>query len=305
MHGTSVQIHQLKALVAVADHGSISAAARELATSQPGITRALKLLERDVGAALLVRGPSGVVLTPYGEALLVHARQIVDGMRRALEQVTQMVGERSGSLAVASSAVGLALVLPQAVAMMRRQFPDVYLRLEEVVYPTVLDLFRTASIDFAIGPLPAGQLPEDFRCDRLFEVDLVVTVRHGHPLASARSLAELAALDWMIAGPHAGPGAVHVEAFVAAGLQPPRCLMHCDSVGGALQLVEHSEFASFVPRPLAEAAAAAGRVALVPIAERLPTLVLQLFMPTQRILTPAGQALYSAVHSVSRARRPG
>jgi LysR family transcriptional regulator, regulator of abg operon len=105
---------------------------------------------------------------------------------------------------------------------------------------------------------------------------------------------------WMVTGPLAGPGAVHAQAFINAGLHPPRCVMHCESVGGAIQIIEHSDLVSFVPRHLAEEAESAGLVSIVPVKETVPRLDICAFLPSHKILTPAGQALYSAVFSVSR-----
>lgn len=295
----AVQIHQLKALIAVADRGSISAAARHLGISQPAVTRALKQLEQDVSATLLARSSSGVTLTSYGETLLAHARRIVDETRRAQEHIGQMIGRRAGALAIASSAVPMALVLRQAVTLMRRQFPDVQVRIIEAVHPNVMGLFRDAAIDFAIGPVPADGLGDEFRCDSLFQVRLVPVLKHKHPLARAKSLADLTGLDWMITGPSPGPGAVHQNAFVSAGLEPPRCALHCEPVGGALQMIEHSNLASFMPEPMAAAAEAAGLVSIVHVKEKPPPLAISIFMSAERILTPAGQALYSAIRSVS------
>jgi len=187
---------------------------------------------------------------------------------------------------------------------MRRRFPDVYIRVFESVYPSVLDLLRDTAVDFAIGPVPEDGLGDDFRVDPLFELDLVIVVRQGHRKARARSLAELTGIDWIVTGPMAGPGAIHQRAFQDAALPMPRVAMHCDSVGSSLQIIEHSDVASFVPQPLAEVAAAAGRVQIVPVKERFQTLRISMFMPTQSILTPAGQALYSALRTVSNTLPP-
>ncbi|MCK9512699.1 MAG: LysR substrate-binding domain-containing protein [Pigmentiphaga sp.] len=295
-----MQLHQLRALVAVADAGSISAAARALHLSQPALTRSLKQLEIEVGASLLRRTRQGVTLTECGQALLLHARLIASEVDDARQHVSQLAGNRSGQLAVASSAVPFTLIVPQAVAIMRRRFPDVYLRLHEAVYPPVLELFRQQMLDFALGPLPQSGLGEEYRCDPLFELDLVVAARRDHPQAHANSLRQLADWQWIITGPLHGPGAVHETAFRQAGFRPPLCAMHCEATGCALQILEQSDLLSFVPRRLAEQERDAGRLAIIDIREDIPSLQIALFLPARKILSPAGQALYSAIHSVSR-----
>ncbi len=295
-----MQLYQLRALIAVADNGSISSAARGLGVSQPAVTRALKQLEIAVKATLLYRNSAGVSMTTYGTALVTHARLILKAADKADEHISQLIGERGGTLSVASSATPFVLVLPRALELVRRQFPEIDVRLQEAVYPTVMSMFRDASIDFAIGPVPAEGLGAEFTCQPLFEVDLVVVLRRGHRLSKLKSLQALTKLNWILAGPKNGPGAIHDLAFKRADLDPPACLTHCESVAAAIHLIAQSDAASFVPRPIAEAFERSRLVTIVEVVERTPPMRISLLQPSQSILTPAGQALYSAIRSVSR-----
>jgi DNA-binding transcriptional LysR family regulator len=289
----------------VAETGSVSGAAKALSLSQPAITRALQQLELSVGASLLTRTSHGIELTECGQAMLQHARNIVREAVDAQAHVKQLAGDLSGRLSIASSAAPFDLVVPRAIEMMRLHFPDIYVEMLEAVYPVVMDKFREKGLDFAIGPLPAEGLGDGFRCDPLFSMELVVAIKRGHSRSKAQSLRQLIDLPWMITGPHSGPGAVLAQAFINAGCRLPRCVMHCESVGGAIQIIEHSGLVSFVPRQLAEVAQAAGLVSIVNVQESLPKLEIYSFLPSHKILTPAGQALYSAVQTVSRSLKYG
>lgn len=295
-----MQLYQLRSLVAVADAGTISSAARSLGVSQPAVTRALKQLEIDVKATLLYRNSAGVALTDYGAALVAHARLILKAAEKADEHISQMVAARGGTLSVASSATPFMLVLPRALELVRRQFPGLAMRLQEAVYPTVLELFRDGSIDFAIGPVPGDGLGTEFTCQPLFEVELVVVLRRGHRLAKLKSLEALTNLNWILAGPKNGPGAIHDRAFRDAGLEPPVCLTNSESVAAAVHFVAHSDAACFVPRPIAAAFEQSRLITVVDIAEPTPPMRISLVHPSQCILTPAGQALYSAIRTISR-----
>lgn len=295
-----MQPYQLRALVAVADAGSISSAARNLGVSQPAVTRALKQLEIDVKATLLYRNSAGVALTDYGAALVSHARLILKAAEKAEQHISQMVEARGGTLSLASSATPFMLVLPSALELVRRQFSALDVRLQESVYPTVLGLFRDGSIDFAIGPVPAEGLGAEFTCQPLFEVELAVILRRGHRLANLKSLQALSNLNWILTGPKNGPGAIHEQAFRGAGLEPPVCLTHCESVAATVHFVAQSDAASFVPRPIAEAFEQSRLVTIIDIAEPTPPMRISLVKTSQSILTPAGQALYSAIRTVSR-----
>ena len=82
-----MKTHQLKALVALAENGSIRGAARDMGLSQSALTKTLRELETQTGAALLVRASRGTRFTPAGKVLVDHARLILTTMRRAEEEV--------------------------------------------------------------------------------------------------------------------------------------------------------------------------------------------------------------------------
>ncbi|WP_346831644.1 LysR family transcriptional regulator [Pseudomonas abietaniphila] len=78
-----MKLHQLQALVATADCGSIRAAARRMQVSQTAVAKALRELESQLQLSLLVRNASGVMLTQYGRSLLLHARQMLGQLEQA------------------------------------------------------------------------------------------------------------------------------------------------------------------------------------------------------------------------------
>ena len=78
-----MKLHQLRALAAVSETGSMQEASRLLHVTQPALSKAIKELEASVGAALFVRTNKGVQLTPYGQRLVGHARLISENVRRA------------------------------------------------------------------------------------------------------------------------------------------------------------------------------------------------------------------------------
>ena len=84
--------HQLKALVQVADSGSIRAAARAMNLSQSALTKALRELEEDIGAELLQRSYKGIGFTPEGNALLIRARLVLATIDKARAEIRQMRG---------------------------------------------------------------------------------------------------------------------------------------------------------------------------------------------------------------------
>lgn len=87
--------HQLRALIQVAESGSIRAAARTMNLSQSALTKALRELEEDVGAELLQRSYRGIHFTAEGEALLARARLVQSTLERARAEIREMRGAQA------------------------------------------------------------------------------------------------------------------------------------------------------------------------------------------------------------------
>lgn len=86
-----MDVRLLELFVCVAEEGSIHGAARRMLVAQPAVSKALQRLEREVGAALVVRSSQGVTLTPAGAILLGEARDILARIGRALAAVRDTV----------------------------------------------------------------------------------------------------------------------------------------------------------------------------------------------------------------------
>jgi DNA-binding transcriptional LysR family regulator len=118
----------LKVFVAVADEGSLSGAGKRLHYVQSNITARLKQLEESTGRQLFYRKPRGVVLTPAGEELLPHAREIVKRIEDA-ENLIKNMGEASGRLRIGSTESNAALRLAPALVSMHTAYPKLEIHL--------------------------------------------------------------------------------------------------------------------------------------------------------------------------------
>lgn len=290
---------QLRALVAVRQQGSITAAAAALRVTQPVLTRSLRQLEQQVGVTLLHRSPRGAVLTEYGEALVARARRVEQELQQAGEELQQMQGHVGGSVAIACSPIPMMFFVPSALHQFQQSFADAQVRIIEAVYPEVMQEFREGRIDFALGPVPARGLGRDYKVVPLLTVELVAAVRKGHARAGARSLKDLQALDWMVMGPPEGPGAIVEKVFRKNGLKPPKTLLYLETVWAAMEVIKHSQLVGFIPRPLAQRAR--DELDVVPVAEALPPIAIDAILPATAILTPAARALMSAVRASAMA----
>ena len=140
----------LSVLAAVARHGSVTEAAKELHYSQPSVSHHLSRLQAAVGVKLIQRVGRGIRLTPEGELLARRAGEILGRVDAAESELAAQVGLRAGRVRVAANASALSTIVTRAAALVSDQHPG----LELVVYDRhpveALDMLRHSEIDVAL-----------------------------------------------------------------------------------------------------------------------------------------------------------
>jgi DNA-binding transcriptional LysR family regulator len=190
-------LRQLRYFVTAAEAGSLTAAAARLHVAQQSLSEQLRLVERRLGADLLVRGPRGVTLTPVGEALLPEARAALAAADRAFAVATRAAhGERDVLRVGVLSSIANHL-LPVVLRRFAEQVPDVELRTEELPIAQLVQRLRDGSLDAGLSRAP---LVDDLRTEELMREPIAAVLVAGHRLAGADSLAlaDLADEDWVL-----------------------------------------------------------------------------------------------------------
>ena len=158
-----MRLTQIRDFIAVVDSGSIRAAARKLGVSQPAITKSVRLLEAELNLRLLQRSSKGILLTAAGRAFFARARVAQSELLKAKEEAAQEGGLQTGSVEFGVGPTAGFMIVPEAVARFREQFPDARLRILGGYTNTLLPLVRDETLDFAIGTRPAPNL-FGYRC---------------------------------------------------------------------------------------------------------------------------------------------
>jgi molybdate transport repressor ModE-like protein len=118
-----LNLTHLKVLEAVARHGSVTEAAKELHYSQPSVSHHLGRLEAATGAKLVQRVGRGIRLTPEGELLAGRAAEILGRVDAASVELAARVGLRAGRVRLASFQTVLSTLVPKAAAELSRSHP--------------------------------------------------------------------------------------------------------------------------------------------------------------------------------------
>ena len=156
-----LDVTRLRVLVAVARHGSVTAAARALNYAQPSISHHIARLEAETGARLLQRAGRGVRLTDAGRLLAERAEEIIGRLDAAENELAAHVGLRQGRVRLASFPSALGTIVPAAAARLEAESPGLDLMLAEAEPPEALRMLRAGSRGRGAGvpALPAGRRP--------------------------------------------------------------------------------------------------------------------------------------------------
>ena len=148
-----MKLQQLKYLLAIVDNGlNITAAAERLYTSQPGVSKQLKLLEEELGMQLFTRkGKSLGGITPAGHQVIDRARVIMREVENIRSLASNYIEEEEGSLSIATTHTQARYVLPEIVTEFRKRFPKINLNLHQGTSEQIADMVSANDIDFAIA----------------------------------------------------------------------------------------------------------------------------------------------------------
>ncbi len=178
-----MKLQQLKYLLAIVDNGlNITAAADRLYTSQPGVSKQLKLLEEELGLELFSRkGKSLNQVTRAGEQVVVRARKVMDEVEQIRRLAANFYQEQEGTLSIAATNTQARYVLPGIVRELTQQYPKVNLNLHQGTSDQVADMLTRDEIDFAIAT-GSNDIFDDLLRIPGFHWDRIILVPNGHEL---------------------------------------------------------------------------------------------------------------------------
>ena len=246
---TALKLNHLRDVVAVAEHGSLRAAARHLGMAQPAITRSIREVEQELGATLFERHAKGVRLTEIGEAFVRRASTVQFELRRAREEVEQLKGRTTGEVSVALSTASSLSLMPSAMVAFRKRYPDIVLKISESFFQAIEPELLSGSVDFYVGPVDVSAASLQFDVEKLFDNRRVVLARKGHPLAGTRSLRDLADAEWI--RPVLSGGSKDVDfdlLFEEQGYPKPKVALHARSAMVTLLAILNSDMLTVLPQ---------------------------------------------------------
>lgn len=179
-----MDLRQLNAIVAVAEHGSFSAAADALSTVQSNVSTHIARLERELGATLFDR--SAARLTEEGQLVVDRARRIHSEVQALLSDVAAVRHEVTGTVQVGMIGTTARWLVPRLLDSMRERHPAVRMVVVDATSTSLEPRLLNGSLDLAVVTVP---LPSrDVATTPLFDEDLLLFVPDDHPMANRKQV---------------------------------------------------------------------------------------------------------------------
>ena len=218
-----MKLHQLRYLAAVAQSGlNITAAAEKLHTSQPGVSKQIKLLEEELGFQVFVRdGRNLSRITPAGQKVVDRAVRVLREVQNIKRLSDEFKDEDRGSLSIATTHTQARYVLPGIIKTFRERYPEVRLHLHQGTSEQISAMAALDRVDFSIAT-GSQSLFEGYALLPCYRWHRNVVVPRGHPLAriAKPTLKQLAAqpiITYVFS--FTGPSSLH-DIFARQGLVP-------------------------------------------------------------------------------------
>ncbi|WP_327751858.1 LysR substrate-binding domain-containing protein [Sphingobium sp. SJ10-10] len=244
-----MKLHQFRDLLAVAETGSLRAAARHLGLAQPVITRSIQELERELGIPLFERHAKGVALTESGKTFVRRVEAFQADLQRAREEIAQSNGHLVGEITVAFSAMVCLTLLPRIVKHFYKKYPKVVLKISESMFQEVESSLENGLIDFWVGPLDTSIRYPRLSIECLFDTSRRVVGRKNHPLQFAHSLSDLAEASWVRpAISKRNTESDFDKVFEKAELPPPQIMFQSGSPLITMLTVANTDFLTMLPQ---------------------------------------------------------
>ncbi|MEJ6707274.1 MAG: LysR family transcriptional regulator [Amylibacter sp.] len=195
----SVTASQLRNLIAIANAGSFTVAARSLGLSQPTVHRTARSLEAVAGTPFFTARASGVRLTAAADAFMRGAKLAQSELRQAIEDVSRETGEEHGTFVLGSLPLARTAIVPKAIHAMVSTVEGFQVRVVEGRYAELLRSLREGDIDCLIGALRHPIPTDDIEQELLFQDALAIVAHPSHPLVNQRmvKLDETVEFPWI------------------------------------------------------------------------------------------------------------
>ncbi len=243
------RLRHVELVAAVYDSRSILKAARRLNLTQPTVTRALQDIEATLSVPLFTRTNRGLAPTPYGEIFARHAKIVLAQLRHAAEEIENLRAGYSGKVTVGTLLAASASILPDAIALLKKERPGVAISVVVGTYDILVPSLLVGDLDMVLGRMPEQGRSRSLVYEDFYAEPICLVVRRGHPLARKRRLGlrELVNEAWLLPLPETSLRRQIERAFLEASAPLPRNVIESVSILTNRVLLRKSDCIGVMP----------------------------------------------------------
>lgn len=260
-------ITKYRTFLAVAEEGSVTAAARRLFVSQPAVSADISTLEDSLGVLLFKRSNRGVSLTEEGKVLFEYVQKAFSLLSAGEERMREVAGLQNGALHIGASDMTLRFFLLDHIAAFHEAYPKIRLNVTNVPTPDTLEAIRGGALDFGVvsGPLPEGQ--EEFFAIPVRSFSDIFITSPDHPLAEKKKITrhDLAAYPMIMLEKNTSSRA-YISSWLGSDFPPPAIELATSDL--LLSFAERGIGVCAIAEDFAKEAIAKKRVKRLRLAER-------------------------------------
>ena len=303
--GRRLKLRDLNILLTVAQCGSMSKAAQQLAVSNPVVSKAIADLEHAVGVRLLDRHAHGAEPTVYGRALLDRGVIAFDELRQAVRHIEFLANPQKGEVRIGSSVAIGASFISVVLDRLSRDYPDIAFHVLAGETAMVYRALAERQVDMVIARIFAPIADENVAAEILYNEPQVVAAgaQNGWTRKRKVKLADLMNEPWTLPPPESLSGSIVKEAFAEQGLPLPRTAVLTSAVPVRNALLATGRFLTIVPASGLKFPAQNPLVKVVPV--DLPSTSRPIAITTlrNRALSPVAQLFADCARKVASAMR--
>ena len=248
-NASRLKTRHLLLLLHLYEQRSVLRAAEAANMTQPAASKLLSEMEGILGVPLFERHARGVEPTWYGQVLIRRARAALSEIGRAHDEIAAMRSGRMGQAAIGTVVNPGTTLVPQAIAAVKRDFPDILIRVEMDYSRPLVAKLLDGQLDIVIGRILGPEGASDLEFEPLADEPHSVIVRAGHPLTqrSVLSHADLIEYGWIMP-PAASVLRTRLDSmFLEHGLAPPQNIIETASLPVIIHLLRHSDLLTALP----------------------------------------------------------
>ncbi|WP_416361543.1 LysR substrate-binding domain-containing protein [Leisingera sp.] len=266
----AITLRHLRVIAALSDLKLVARVSEALNVTQPAVSKQIADMERIVGAPIVTRDRNRLFLTPVGQRLADHAKQVLNQLGRAAFDVEAMASGVSGSVSVGVVSSVAPTLLPATIALFKSSTPQASISIKEGHFVELLPELETGALDVLIARIWQPQELPGIEQLSLFTEPVVAVAGRNHSLANRTELewSDLVDFPWILPQANSVARRAIDALFAENGLTPPANTIASLSLTLNLALLEAIPALGLLPQRLAQTHAARGDIVSLPLDTR-------------------------------------